>query len=86
MPVQCTSHCDLVTPSFPLVQIQHPAKSFLERLKDTPLHVEVSLPSSVVLEVYSSLKDVLHGAGKVSGKIKRGESLPLYVVAANDDK
>lgn len=69
-----------------LIQIQHPAKSSLERLKDTPLHVEVSLLSSVTLDVYCSLKDVLQGAGKVNGKMKRGESLPLYVVAANDDK
>ena len=68
------------------MQIQHQAKSSLERLKDTPLHVEVSLPSSVTLDVYSSLKDVLQGAGKVVGKMKQGESIPLYVVAANDDK
>ena len=79
-----TSPCHTHTP--PLVQIQHQAKSSLERLKDTPLHVEVSLPSSVTLDVYSSLKDVLQGAGKVVGKMKQGESIPLYIVAANDDK
>ena len=48
--------------------------------------MEVSLPSSVTLDVYSSLKDVLQGAGKVVGKMKQGESIPLYIVAANDDK
>ena len=72
--------------SFLSLQIQHTAKSSLERLKDTPLHVEVSLHSSVPLDVCCSLRDVLQGSGKVNGKMKQGESMPLYVMSGNDDK
>jgi tripeptidyl-peptidase-2 len=68
-------------------QIKHEQKSQLEKIKDTPLVVEMALPSSLTLDVYGCLKEALSCGSKLSSlKMKPGELQPLYIMAAPEDK
>ena len=69
------------------LQIKHEQKSQLEKIKDTPLVVEMALPSSLTLDVYGCLKEALSCGSKLSSlKMKPGELQPLYIMAAPEDK